>query len=554
MQAKRRAIIAAVLVAGAGLLLLAGSLGGQNAAGQPAPTIPIGSTVYVPFGLTLPPGGSITVPKNGATPSPTPNPAPPTQTGQPFPHGSLPPYTPLDVLIKNDAGTQITVLGDGNNVTVTAYDGSIVQLRTSYPPSAQGGALRALNSCGPDSAQGNVVRCRGLSAFINGNVAPGAPPLTLSVTTAPQGTAEQNLDLAPGDTAFLVWPQTDATSGPGPAIAISSTADTTAAIAWDGATFSATLPEGEAIAGNIQPRQRADQGGAFDQSGCTNEAGPNSVSCPISGLPQANITLSALPLAPSQPLSLAYSDRNGAGTLLLTPSGPDPAPGGETVTAALDTSSASLSGSGSWRPEPYALGDLELLLTLSDGTGTTYYIEGSVARQSGALLARGEIVNADAPIDVASWSAGDANAAAKLPAGGDVGFIVTSQDRQPNGLAVPAPPVPALLDGQLQGAAAPPVLGVAGQPLSFLVIGTMPLVSGQPTYSVDFGDGSPTVESQSQTITHTYADPGVYTLFASMIDGAGSRRFGVAQLATGLSPGRQTVWRWETRACNVGDG
>jgi hypothetical protein len=527
MYAKRRISVAAVIMLGAALLLLAGLLGGPGAQGQPAPTIPIGSTVYVPFGLALQPGESITVPAYGATPTPTPDPL----------HFSHPHHTdarPLDVLIENDASTQITVLGDGNNFTVTAYDGSIVQLRTSYP---LGGNARTLSFCGPDSAQGNVVRCRGLSAVIDGGIGPGAPSvLTLAITTVPQGTAEQEMDLAPGDTAFLVWPQPDATSGPGPAIAVANLADVTATMSWDGATFTATLPEGEAISGTLMPRPGGGQGGTFDQIGCSNDAGPNSVACPISGLPQADIDLSAVPLAPSQPLSLAYSDRNGAGTLALKPAGPDPAPGGETVAATLATSALWLSGSGSLRPLPYAEGDLELLLTLQDADGATYYLEGTVARQSGALLAHGELVAADDPAGVSGWSAGDPSAAALLPSGYGVRVIVTSQDGRANGLAVPSPPVPALLDGQLQGPAAP-LVGVVGESLSLLVIGTQPLVSGQPTYSLDFGDGSPPAETQSQTITHTYAAPGVYTVFASMIDGAGSRRFGVAQYAIGPAAG-----------------
>jgi hypothetical protein len=523
MYAKRRISVAAVIMLGAALLLLAGLLGGPGAQGQPAPTIPIGSTVYVPFGLALQPGESITVPAYGATPTPTPDPL----------HFSHPHHTdarPLDVLIENDASTQITVLGDGNNFTVTAYDGSIVQLRTSYP---LGGNARTLSFCGPDSAQGNVVRCRGLSAFITGNLAPGVPSaVTLAITTVPQGTAEQEMDLAPGDTAFLVWPQPDATSGPGPAIAVANLADVTATMSWDGATFTATLPEGEAISGTLMPRPGGGQGGTFDQIGCSNDAGPNSVACPISGLPQADIDLSAVPLAPSQPLSLAYSDRNGAGTLALTPAGPDPAPGGETVAATLATSALWLSGSGSLRPLPYAEGDLELLLTLQDADGATYYLEGTVARQSGALLAHGELVAADDPAGVSSWSAGDPSAVARLPATYNVAIQITNQYGMPGG-----PTLAALLDGQLQGTSAPPLLGESGEPLSLFVIGTQPLVSGQPTYSLDFGDGSPPAETQSQTITHTYAAPGVYTVFASMIDGAGSRRFGVAQYAIGPAAG-----------------
>jgi hypothetical protein len=184
------------------------------------------------------------------------------------------------------------------------------------------------------------------------------------------------------------------------------------------------------------------------------------------------------------------------------------------------------------RPLPYAEGDLELLLTLQDADGATYYLEGTVARQSGALLAHGELVAADDPAGVSSWSAGDPSAVARLPATYNVAIQITNQYGMPGG-----PTLAALLDGQLQGTSAPPLLGESGEPLSLFVIGTQPLVSGQPTYSLDFGDGSPPAETQSQTITHTYAAPGVYTVFASMIDGAGSRRFGVAQYAIGPAAG-----------------
>ena len=517
----------ALALLGGGLLTLAATLGGQHARGQPAPTVPIGATVYPPFGLALQPGDSIPVPGETPTPAPAATPAssePPATSIRPQP-GIPIPVARFNVQIVNDSNTQITVLGDGNNFTVTAYDGSIVQLRTTYAEQLPQGPIPVLSFCGPDDAQGNVVRCRGLSALRYNATRTNDLPIVLHVTTAPKGTTDQQTALAPGDTVFLVWPQAGATAGPGPAISVQNNADSSASIDWDGATLTATIPEGEALDGSIRNRPPSGGGGSLADAGCTNPNGPNSVACPLSGLPAADVELTSLSLAPSQPLQLPYADRYSDGTLTLTPSGPDPAPGGEAFSVSLIAGGTEFDGSGVLRPEAGRPNTFESLATLSDGGQSTWYVEGVLSNKSGVWAGRGAIVMANDPAGVASWNAGDAATAASLPIDYGGGAILAGRYGEP-GL-----PLPALMNGALQPSVGPQGSGTAGQPTAFLVISGTPLASGPETFGIDFGDGTPPEESTQQEITHIFAAPGTYTLFSYIIDSTGQRTFGVSQIA-----------------------
>ncbi len=530
MRARRRWTFAVVIGAACTLLALAAMLGGGGAQGQPAPTVPIGATVYPPFGLALQPGESITVPGHTPTPFPTATPnygLSPVPAATPLlPHSFPPPATLLDVQIVNDSDTQITVLGDASNFTVTAYDGAIVQLRTSYPlPAGPRYAYSVLAFCGPDNAEGSVVRCRGLMQT-NYNAPAPSERMQLHVTTAPQGTTDQQLDLDPGDTAILVWPQNGATAGPGAAISIANSGDS-AAIDWDGATLTATVPDGEAIDGSVRDRLPPGDQSSFAALGCATSARENSISCPITGSPQQDITIRSLPLAPERTLTLPYADRYSAGTLTLTPSGPDAAPGGETVSASLVTAEAEFDGSGVLRPEPFSPGEFQLLYTLADGSGAIWYGQGALRQVKGAWAGRGEIVEASQPSGVSNWTLGDPAAAASVGTGPRVDANIADQYGGPGG-----PPLPALQNGVPLGTPAP-ALASAGKPIGFEVIGQLPLVSGQLTYGVDFGDGTPPQESAQQEITHTFAAPGTYTLLSYVIDSSGQRSFGVSQITVG---------------------
>lgn len=524
MRRGRICVVVLVAVLCTGLITLAAALGGGGAQGQPAPTVPIGATVYPPFGLALQPGQSITVPGNTPTPAPTVPPA--TTPGRGF---APPPQlgtaiARFDVQIVNDSDTQITVLGDGNNFTVTAYDGSIVQLTTRHELVRQS-AVSGLSTCGPDDALANVVRCRGIDAAVFNASQPVGGPVVLHVTTVPQGTTDQQLDLASGDTAFLVWPQADTTTGP--AISLQNATDSTASIDWDGATLTAAIAANEAIDGSVRNRFPPGGGGSLADSGCTTATDPSSVSCPISGQPQQDIAIRSLPLAPTETLTLPYTDRYSDGTLTLTPSGPDSAPGAEAFSVNLSAGGAEFDGSGVLRPEPYNLAEYQLLFALTDGSGATWYAEGALREIGGVWAGRGQIAEASQPAGVSSWIVGDSNAAASVSTGPSVSARLADQHGEPGGPL--SPPLPTSTP---PGATAA-LVGSAGTPIGFEVLGQMPLVGGQETFGMDFGDGTQPQESAQQGITHTFAAPGTYTLLTYIIDSTGQRTFGVTQITIG---------------------
>ncbi len=513
------AVAAAVLIA----VALAGSSAPPHAAGQPQPSLTPEAQITIPGGRSLAPGEDVTFVQPPPTPTPTPVPG---RFISIFGAGR---FSPVPMHVRNDSPVRVFLSLGAPDFTVTAFDDVLVQLQTSYPSGFPPGGPPGLSFCGADTARGNVVRCRAALGVMD-----TPHTLEVAITTAPEDTTSQSATLAPGETVHWVDPTGDgAPDRLAPALSVADNAGRPLDVNWDGATLTSSTAAAVALKARVQALALpVDQWPP--ETVCAEPAGtPNALNCALTGLPQVDIQIESVPLAPQTLPPLDYRDRFGAGQLTITPNGPDVAPGGESVDVALATAGGTLSGGGVVRPD-YG-GQFAVDFRLSDASSATFLYTGELKPLGETFAGRGLFLGLASPHLVGAWQVGDPDAAEVMV------YELSISPAVLNGQIPPPPPglpLPMLADTltafdiatHMLNAVDPPLVGSAGQALTFASVGAQPLVPGAPSWSFDWGDGEVTHDQPSQYAMHTYRAPGVYTIVALFTDASGVQTFGATQV------------------------
>lgn len=525
--------LAAVATVGLVATALSTAGGPPRAAGQPQPSLTPESQITIPGGRSLAPGEDVTFMQ---PPPPTPTPFPTPGNGPIIvpSGGGREPFSPVALHVTNAASGRVFVSLGAPDFSVTAFDDVLVQLTLSRPASAAAAPGPAvLSACGADAARGNVVRCRAFLAVIG-----AAATVEVTITSVPVDTETQTTMLSAGESVRWVQPWNPDSGSPlAPALALDSTPGMQpVAVAWDGATLTLAAPDGYAVRAMGLPGQpslnQTPASGACDPLADQ----PSTTVCDLSGLPQANTLVGTVPLAPAAIPALSYRDRFGAGTLTIAASGPDPAPGGEAVTASLQTAQTTLSGTGVLRPDAFS-GQFALRLDLDDGAGAEYLFEGSLKPDGETFAGAGLFLALQQPPLVGNWQAGDPAAAAQVTFI-DPGInqtVLNGQNPPPPGEPLPRLEDTLTVPGQRGGTpqqVAPPQIGVAGQPIELLTF-PEPSEAGPAQYFFDWGDGIAGEPQTAQVVEHIHQAPGTYTVIGFVIDATGNRRFSATQIVIG---------------------
>ncbi|MHB8575872.1 MAG: PKD domain-containing protein, partial [Dehalococcoidia bacterium] len=368
----------------------------------------------------------------------------------------------------------------------------------------------------------------------------GPATLHVVVTTAPADASVQQTTLVAGDNVSWVFPADASQTGAiTPALNLTSGDPQPVSVSWDGATVTLTAQDGFVPRGTGRAEAFFDL--PFTDPACTPLPDqPSAVTCVVPGVPPTQLQISTVPIAPTEIPALAYHDRNGDGTLTLSANGPDPAPGGEAVAVALDQNGTTLSGVGVLRPGGGGVPggfSFQTVFTLTDQNGSSYLYEGTLLAGSDGFAGQGYLLGLDSPHVTGAWQAGDPATAATVPTY-QVGLSYSTAQPGTPGYGFPGLSLPILADsligydppGSGPHTVSPPVIGKAGQPLGLQAITTAPLVGQRMTFGFDFGDGAMSANGPDQTVQHTYAMAGDYTVVGYVTDESGVATFGATRI------------------------
>ncbi len=508
--------------------------GPPRVAGQPQPSLTPESQVTIPGGRSLAPGEDVTFVQ--PPPAPTPTPVAVSSPGArplPIPRAR---FSPVPLHVTNASPGRVFVSLGAPDFTVTAFDDVLVQLQVAYPGGFTPGGPPGLSFCGADDARGNVVRCRAML----GTMGP-AGPLDVTVTSVAADTATQTATLSTGESVYWVRPwSADSGSDVAPALAVASTPRMQpVAAAWDGGTLTLAAPDGYAVRASAVSLSLPPEQSQLSDACAPSLDDPTMTSCALTGLPQATVNVSTVPLAPTAFAPLSYEDRFGAGTLQIAPTGPEAAPGGESADVAIAAGGRTLSGHGVVRPG-YSGAELDVSFQLVDSSGAQYLYVGSLQAADDGYAGRGAFLGLARPHLTGEWTIGEPDRAASLPLG-EVTLTYTTRGPDDPNFGFPGLGLPALADtlvefgppGMGVHTVGPPVIAVAGQTIGLQAITTSPLVGDRYRYDFDFGDGAVDMGEARQTVPHRYAAPGVYTVVIILTDASGVQTFGATQIAIG---------------------
>jgi len=481
----------------------------------------------------LQPGDSITfVSPYLPRPPPAQGPAPPAVFGR------------LNLEIDNQSGQPLAVSYDYGadqeligraNVGLALPDGYALQVLLTR---ARGNPRGFETACRAVNGKANQATCEvAISAM------PGGTD-RITITAAPAGDV-QSLTLPPGGAAVLIGPEPAGGDERGvPSLGISSGSGQTAAITWDGSTLTIAAPEGYAVSETSVRHPLPNAEGPLPAPDCSPVDGqPSAVECSISASPPVQFSYSTVLRAPSGTFSLPYSDKDGQGTMTIATVGPDAAPGGTAIAVTLVQADAILSGSGVMRPR----GNGYLLaFELVDSAGDRYLFQVPVRSDSGGFSGEGLWLSEADETSAGLWNIGTPPGTGPLIALGSIAttFPNSAGCPAPACAPPPGPQLPFFTGDQLLGGGSrpapatpldvvePPTLGRAGQPL-----GLFAFISASccgytlaGTYRWSFGDGATSEPSSRQTVTHTWAAPGVYTVAAVVTDETGVSTFALTQI------------------------
>jgi len=409
---------AAILILALWLFLLLGVIAHARTARAASP---IGADqapqVSVPGSAPLPAGASVSFVPPPLQPQPVPV--------QPFP---LPVRAaPLIVDVQNASDQPLNLTRDSEGLTIAAPDGNGVEVAES---AANGGSSIRIPGCVAIDGRVSQVSCG-----FGTHVPVGPSRYSLSVTLVSDNAGSMSAQLAAQGGVSLIGPGPAMTeTGDVPAVTVVSSSDQPASVSWDGSNLTITAAPG--LAGAVSAIQTAGAPRQRVEAACTPaDERENAIVCPLTAIPPVTVTFSTVHPAPRGTLSLLYADTAGPGTLTLSSTGADVAPGGAAVSVTLTQNGSTFAGSGVLRPRG-GLGSFLLAAALADSNGNGYLYEGELKTQDDRWSAQGLWLSESEPVSTGAWTAGDATPSATQPA-----FItIATVDATPIG----APPAPAL--------------------------------------------------------------------------------------------------------------